>query len=87
MIVKDVPPYLIVSGNPAKPSGLNKEGLRRHNFPAEAVSQLRKAYKIVYRKGLILKEALKKLEEIAEESAEVTAFATFIKESKRGIVR
>ena len=71
----------------AKPSGLNKEGLKRHNFPAEAISQLRKAYKIVYRKGMILNEALQKLEPLAEETEEVAIFAAFIKESKRGIVR
>lgn len=87
VIVKDVPPYLIVSGNVAKPSGLNKEGLKRHNYPAEVVNQLRKAYKIVYRKGLILSEALQRLEPMAEETEEVATFAAFINESRRGIVR
>jgi len=87
VVVKDVPPYLIVSGNIAKPSGLNKEGLKRHNFSADVVNQLRKAYKIVYREGLILNEALQKLEPLAEECPEVAGFAEFIKESKRGIVR
>ena len=87
VVVKDVPPYLIVSGNVAKPSGLNKEGLKRHNFSADAVSHLSKAYKIVYRKGLILNEALQKLEALADECPEVANFADFIKESKRGIVR
>ena len=87
VVVKDVPPYLIVSGNIAKPSGLNKEGLKRHDYSAEVVNQLRKAYKIVYRKGLILNEALHKLEPLAGESEEVAHFAAFIRESKRGIVR
>lgn len=87
VVVKDVPPYLIVSGNVAKPSGLNKEGLKRHNFPADVVSQLRKAYRIIYRKGLILSEALQKLEPTANETEEVAAFVDFIKDSKRGIVR
>ena len=87
VVVKDVPPYLIVSGNAAKPSGLNKEGLKRHNFPEDVVKELRKAYKIVYRKGLILNEALQQLEPMAAESAVVAAFAAFIKESQRGIVR
>ena len=87
VVVKDVPPYLIVSGNVAKPAGLNKEGLKRHNFPGDVVKKLRKAYKIVYREGLILNEALQKLEPIAAESAEVAAFTAFIQGSQRGIVR
>lgn len=87
VVVKDVPPFLIVSGNVAKPSGLNKEGLKRHNFPSDQVKKLRKAYKTVYRQGLVLNEALQELEPLAEECGEVAGFVAFIKESKRGIVR
>lgn len=87
VVVKDVPPYLIVSGNTSKPGGLNREGLKRHNFTQDAVNHLRKAYKIIYRDGLILSDALKELAPLAEESEEVALFSRFIETSSRGIVR
>ena len=87
VIVKDVPPYLLVSGNKAKPNGLNREGLRRHGFSPEAINLLRKAYKTVYRDGLVLKEALALLKILGQGSEEVTRFAEFIERSERGIVR
>lgn len=87
VIVKDVPPYLLVSGNTAKPSGLNREGLKRHDFSSETINKLRKAYKIVYREGLTVKQALKALQNLTAESEEVAHFAEFIEKSQRGIVR
>jgi len=87
VVVKDVPPYLIVSGNTACPNGLNREGLIRHGFSEETINNLRKAYKIIYRQGLKLKDALERLESLAEESTELKKFIHFIQESTRGIVR
>ncbi|MYH70689.1 MAG: acyl-ACP--UDP-N-acetylglucosamine O-acyltransferase [Gammaproteobacteria bacterium] len=87
IILKDVPPYLMVSGNSAKPSGLNRVGLKRNGFSDSSVEALRKAYRIVYREGLLLKNAVKKLEALAGENREVTIFTRFIRESERGIVR
>ena len=87
VIVKDVPPFLIVSGNTAKPKGLNKEGLRRHGFSADIVEQLRKAYKTIYRNGMIINESLGQLQELSETCPQVAAFCGFIRESSRGIVR
>lgn len=87
VVVKDVPPYLMIAGNTAKPSGLNREGLKRHGFSSETINLLRKAYKIVYREGLTVKAALENLQELAEQSEEVRYFAEFIEQSKRGIVR
>jgi UDP-N-acetylglucosamine acyltransferase len=87
VVVKDVPPYLIISGNTARPNGLNREGLKRHGFNVETINLLRKAYKIVYREGLTLKLALEKLQDLAGQSEEVRYFAEFISQSKRGIVR
>ena len=68
IILKDVPPYLMVAGNSAKPSGLNRVGLKRNGFSDESVEALRKAYRIVYREGLLLKNALEKLRALAGES-------------------
>lgn len=87
VIVKDVPPYVLVSGNTAKPNGLNKEGLKRHGYTSEHIDTLKKAYKIVYKNGLVTSEALKRLEAIAKDSGEVALFRDFISRSKRGIVR
>jgi UDP-N-acetylglucosamine acyltransferase len=87
VIVKDVPPFLIVSGNTAKPSGLNREGLKRHGIDQPRIELLRNAYRILYKSELLLKDALTKLETLSGESAEVAAFVEFIKASERGIVR
>ena len=87
VVVKDVPPFLMISGNTAKPNGLNREGLKRHGFQPETINLLRKAYKIVYRQGLTVKQAVEELEDIAKESEEVKYFVHFISNSTRGIVR
>ena len=86
-ILKDVPPYLMIAGNSAKPSGLNRVGLKRNGFPDSSVEALRRAYRIVYREGLLLKDALEKLEALAGEDEQVAIFTRFIRESGRGIVR
>ncbi len=87
VIVKDVPPYVLVSGNTAKPSGLNREGLKRHGFDSDTINVLRKAYKAIYRDGLILKDALDILTELSVESDKVDIMHSFIAASQRGIVR
>ncbi len=87
VIVKDVPPFILVSGNTARPAGLNREGLKRHNFSAEEVEHLRKAYKLVYRDGLLLRDAVERLAPLARECGRVAEFARFIEQSTRGIVR
>jgi len=86
-VIKDVPPFVRVSGYTAEPYGLNVEGLKRHGFPAATVSALRRAYRTVYRSNLTVKEALDALREPAGECAEVALFADFIERSARGIVR
>lgn len=86
-IAKDVPPYLMVSGQPAAPHGLNIEGLRRREFSPEAIKALRRAYKIVYRSSLTVAKALEQLQELKQEFAEVAQFAEFVAKTERGIVR
>ena len=87
IIVKDVPPYLMVSGNTAKPNGLNRVGLKRNGFSDSSIDALRKAYRIVYREGLLLKDALKKLETLEDVNGKVAGFTRFIMDSERGITR
>jgi UDP-N-acetylglucosamine acyltransferase len=86
-VVKDVPPYTLVSGNHAKLFGLNIIGLKRRNFSAETIKALEKAYHIVFRSQLLLKDALKKVEDEIEPFPEVRHFVQFIKESERGVCR
>lgn len=87
VILKDVPPYILVSGNSARPSGLNREGLKRHGFNSETINILRKAYKAIYRDGRPLKDALNVLSDLTAESDKVEIMRSFIACSDRGIVR
>jgi UDP-N-acetylglucosamine acyltransferase len=86
-ISKDVPPYLMASGQPIKPHGLNVEGLRRRDFSPESIKALRQAYKIVYRSGLTAVQAVESLKTLAEEFDAVATFANFVAKSERGIIR
>ena len=87
VIVKDVPPYILVSGNTAKPSGLNREGLKRNGFDADTINLLKKAYRIIYRESMTLSEALNELTELSVDSKSVNVMHSFISSSERGIVR
>ena len=87
VITKDVPPFLLVSGNTAKPTGLNREGLKRNNFNVKDINELKKAYRIIYRDGRVLSDALKKLLKMSKDSKEVEQMYLFISSSERGIVR
>ncbi|OGI50745.1 MAG: acyl-[acyl-carrier-protein]--UDP-N-acetylglucosamine O-acyltransferase [Candidatus Muproteobacteria bacterium RIFCSPHIGHO2_02_FULL_60_13] len=84
---KDIPPYLLVAGNTAVPHGLNLRGLKRRQFSESAIESLRRAYKILYKSGLRLNEALAQIEAIGKECAEVRHLADFIKSSERGVIR
>jgi len=86
-ITKDVPPFLMVSGQPAAPHGLNVEGLRRRDFSPEEIKALRQAYKIIYRSSQTVVKALEQLEALGSEFDVVARFAEFIGKSERGVVR
>jgi len=87
MIDKDVPPFVKVSGYYAKPFGLNVVGMRRRGFSAETMLSLRRAYKVIYRQGLTIKQAIESLEEMLVTCPEVQLFIDFINSSERGLVR
>jgi UDP-N-acetylglucosamine acyltransferase len=87
MITKDVPPYVLVSGQMAKPYGLNVEGLKRRGFSPATVRMLRQAYKIIYRSHLLQEQAVAELKVLGAECPEVAVMAAFIERSQRGIVR
>lgn len=87
VLVKDVPPYVTVAGHPAKPYGLNLEGLKRRGFSESALSQIRKAYKLLYKSNLRLQDALSQIEELTKNCSELSTLAKFLETSDRGIVR
>jgi len=84
---KDVPPYVMAAGHYAKPFGVNSEGLRRRGFTPEAISAVKKAYKLLYRQGLTVEEAMAELAALAAEEAAVQPLVDFLKLNERGIVR
>ena len=86
-IGKDVPAFVTVSGSPAQAKTINLEGLRRRGFSSEAISQLRRAYKIIYKQGLTLDMALQRLEMMMSGSPEVRILIDSLRASERGIVR
>ena len=86
-IGKDVPAFVTVFGNPAEARSMNFEGMRRRGFSAEAIQALRRAYKIVYRQGLTIEQALAELEGTASQFPEVALFRDSIRASTRGITR
>ncbi|MBI3754879.1 MAG: acyl-ACP--UDP-N-acetylglucosamine O-acyltransferase [Deltaproteobacteria bacterium] len=86
-ITHDVPPYVMAVGNRAKLYGLNKVGLRRQRFSREEMDDLKKAYNILFRSGLTLKDAIDKARDELGHSEHVVHLVEFIKDSKRGITR
>jgi UDP-N-acetylglucosamine acyltransferase len=85
VVIKDVPPYVKVSGYYAKPFGLNIVGLQRRGFTEESITQLRRAYKIIYRNGLTVAKAVEELQKM--DCFEVKRLVQFIETSNAGIVR
>jgi UDP-N-acetylglucosamine acyltransferase len=86
-VVKDIPPYVIAAGDRARLYGLNTVGLKRNNFPDETLLALKKAYRIIFRIGLTLNEAIERAYAEVEQTPEVKVFLEFIKSSRRGITR
>jgi UDP-N-acetylglucosamine acyltransferase len=86
-VVKDIPPYVIAAGDRAKLHGLNSVGLKRQGFSQETLSSLKKAYRIIFRIGLTLNEAIERVKAEVDQIPEVSDFIRFIKSSQRGITR
>ncbi|MDE2138800.1 MAG: acyl-ACP--UDP-N-acetylglucosamine O-acyltransferase, partial [Gammaproteobacteria bacterium] len=87
MVRRDVPPYVMVSGDPAAPHAVNSEGLKRRGFSEDQIRAIRDAYRILYRSDLGLAEALERLEPLAVQRPEIRAFVDFIRGATRSIVR
>jgi UDP-N-acetylglucosamine acyltransferase len=87
VVLRDVPPYVMASGNSAQPHGLNSEGLKRRGFTPEAMESLRRAYKTLYRSGLSLEAARQAIAEQGRDVPEVGMLSEFLATTVRGIIR
>lgn len=86
-VVKDVPPFVIAAGDRAKLHGLNRVGLKRHGFSDEALAMLKKTYRLIFRIGLTLNEAIARVNAEVDRTPEVDYFLAFIRDSQRGLTR
>lgn len=87
IIFKDVLPYVMVHGYPAKVNGLNQVGLERKGFSKDLLYALKQSYKIIFRQNNITKDAVKLLEPMADKFPEINKLINFLQESTRGIIR
>ncbi|WP_330926786.1 acyl-ACP--UDP-N-acetylglucosamine O-acyltransferase [Candidatus Sororendozoicomonas aggregata] len=85
-VYKDMPAFVMASGNPAAAHGMNYEGMRRRGYSKELIQTLRRCYKIIYRQGLRIGEAIEKLESIGTQP-ELQLLIDSLKASTRGITR
>jgi len=83
----DLPPFVTVSGQPAKPHGINSEGLRRRGFSAEEIQQIKRAYKLIYKSGKRLEEAREAIGAMLEETPALAVLHDFLAASGRGVLR
>jgi UDP-N-acetylglucosamine acyltransferase len=87
VVVKDVPPFVVVAGNTARPRTVNRVGLQRRGLEAAEIQTIHRAFKTLYREGLTLSAALAALERQARDSDHVRTMLEFVRDSKRGICR
>ncbi len=86
-VVKDIPPYVIAAGDRARLHGLNRVGLRRHGHSEKAIAMLKRTYRLIFRIGITLNEAIERVKAEVDQTPEVKRFMAFIKSSQRGITR
>ena len=86
-VTRDVPPYLMVTGQPAEPHSVNAEGLKRRGFSSEQIRNIRNAFKILYRSELKLAAATEQLRALAASQPELVPFVEFLATATRSIVR
>lgn len=87
VVSKDIPPFVTVSGHPARVRGVNLEGLRRRAFAEERIRMIRKGYRLLYRSGLLIDDAVAQLRELGSDSADVLLMADFLAQRSRSLLR
>jgi UDP-N-acetylglucosamine acyltransferase len=84
---RDIPAYVTCSGTPATPRGINSEGLKRRGFSEAQIRNIKNAYRLVFRKGKKLAEAVEELTALVDEQPELRPFLDSLTQSERGIAR
>ena len=84
-VVQDVPPFMLADGNPAETRTINKVGLERNGVSEEAQAALKQAYKILFRDGLTISNAVARIEAELPKLPEVLHLIQFVRSSERGI--
>lgn len=87
LILKDVAAFTMVSGNPAKTHGINKEGMRRKGWSSDTIKAIDNAYRVVFRSGLIREQALAELETLVQQEPKIQLLIDSLKHSQRGLTR
>jgi len=87
ILLQDLPPYVMASGNVAEPHGINSEGLKRRGFSATAITAIKRAYKTLYKSGLKLDEAKAAIGTEAAALPELQLLGEFLADPGRGIIR
>ncbi|CUA82976.1 acyl-ACP--UDP-N-acetylglucosamine O-acyltransferase [Pseudidiomarina woesei] len=86
VVVQDVPPYIMAQGHNAAPRTINAEGLKRRGFQPNQILNIKRAFKLLYRQGLTVEEAVQKMREL-DADTELTPLIQFVLNSQRGIIR
>ena len=87
IIVRDVPPFIMVDGNTARPRSINREGLKRRGFDTDTIAGLKRCFRTLYKQGRGLEDALSLLGDEAGDNACILQLLDFVRASSRGIVR
>lgn len=87
VVFKDIPTYVTAAGYDAKPHGINAEGLKRRGYTTDEITQIKRAYKVLYRNGLSLEEAKKEISIMHAQCDKIQLLSDFLNLSKRGIIR
>ena len=87
VLLKDVPPFVMVSGHKNIPQGINSEGLKRRGFSSDDIRAIKRAYKAIYREGNTLDEAVEKIKAAGTQYNGITLLLDFIRQAERGIIR
>ncbi len=85
VVVQDIPPYIMAQGHNAVPRTINSEGLKRRGFTNEQITNIKRAFKMLYRQGLTVAEAVEQMQQLDAE--EVQSMIEFVQSSSRGIIR
>lgn len=83
----DVPAYTMIGGQPPSPKGINSEGLKRRGFSTEQIRNIKNAYKIVFRSGKKLADAITEIEGLIGQQPELQLFLDSLRSSERGLLR